>query len=184
MQMRSARKQYTAWGGYAVDPAAGAQGVKTRPATATELVQWLLWDSDATDFRQESNGANCLNCFLSGYRARDAMLAIGAGSFTHDMLNEMRLAVILSKAISRQLAFLEILAWCCMATISGTNSRSLFFVVGGQLVEDGTVTTIDVPAVSRILDGGQQWPLADTPYWDRAKRPANDLSLSETEVQS
>ena len=50
------------------------------------------------------------------------------------------------------------------------------FVDGRQTVEDGAVTTIDVPAVSRRLTEGQQRALADTPSRDWAKRPAEQIS--------
>jgi cytosine/adenosine deaminase-related metal-dependent hydrolase len=166
---------------------------------------------------------------LGAYHKRGVKLAIGTDTFPHDILNEMRLAITLSKVISRHVDLLTVSDLFHMATIGGANSvgrpdlgrlaanakadlvlvdldhpkmapmrdplRSLVFsagsqairhvfVDGAQVVEDGVVKTIDVPAVSRTLTASQQRALADTSNRDWAKRKADQISPLALETQA
>ena len=56
------------------------------------------------------------------------------------------------------------------------------FVDGAQTIDNGVVTTIDVPGVARALTEGQKRALADTPNRDWAKRAADDISPYALEI--
>jgi len=91
---------------------------------------------------------------LGGYNARGVKLAIGTDTFPHDMLNEMKLAITLSKVVSRHVDLLKLSDLFHTATIGGANSvgRSDLGRLAPNAKADLVLVDLDHPAMAPMRD--------------------------------